>query len=87
MRLLVTGHLSYIGTRLSSLLLAEGHTLLGVDSDLYRRCTFGPEEAIADVPTVAADIRDVTPHTSTGSTPSCTWQPCPTTRSATSSRI
>ena len=34
--------------------------MLGVDSDLYRRCTFGPEEAIADVPTVAADIRDVT---------------------------
>ena len=60
MRLLVTGHLGYIGTRLTPLLRAEGHTVLGVDSDLYRRCTFGPEEAIADVPTVAADIRDVT---------------------------
>jgi nucleoside-diphosphate-sugar epimerase len=60
MRLLVTGHLGYIGTRLTPLLLAEGHTLLGVDADLYRRCTFGPEEAIADVPIVAADIRDVT---------------------------
>jgi nucleoside-diphosphate-sugar epimerase len=60
MRLLVTGHLGYIGTRLTPLLRAEGHTVLGVDSDLYRRCTFGPEEAIADVPTVVADIRDVT---------------------------
>src|SRR5512132_387383 len=60
MRLLVTGHLGYIGTRLTPLLLTEGHTVLGVDSDLYRRCTFGSEETSADVPTVAADIRDVT---------------------------
>jgi nucleoside-diphosphate-sugar epimerase len=60
MRLLVTGHLGYIGTRLTLLLLAEGHTVLGVDSDLYRLCTFGTEEAIADVPIVAADIRNVT---------------------------
>ena len=60
MRLLVTGHLGYIGTRLTPMLLDAGHTVLGVDSDLYRRCTFGPEDAIADVPTVAADIRDVT---------------------------
>ena len=59
MRLLVTGHLGYIGTRLVPMLLEAGHTVLGVDSDLYRRCTFGPED-IADVPTVAADIRDVT---------------------------
>jgi nucleoside-diphosphate-sugar epimerase len=34
--------------------------VLGVDSDLYLRCAFGPEDAIADAPTVAADVRDVT---------------------------
>ena len=60
MRLLVTGHLGYIGTRMVPMLLDAGHTVLGVDSDLYRRCTFGPEGAIADVPTVAGDVRDVT---------------------------
>jgi len=62
MRLLVTGHLGYIGTRLVPLLLEHGHEVVGVDSDLYRRCGFGsgPAAALAPVPTVAADVRDVT---------------------------
>jgi nucleoside-diphosphate-sugar epimerase len=59
-RVLVTGHLGYIGTKLVPMLLAEGHSVVGVDSDLYRRCTFGAEEAIAHTPAAAADIRDVT---------------------------
>jgi nucleoside-diphosphate-sugar epimerase len=58
-RLLVTGHLGYIGTRLTPLLLDRGHTVVGVDSDLYRRCTFGPAYVGFDVPLVADDIRDV----------------------------
>ena len=85
MRLLVTGHLGYIGTRLTPLLRAEGHTVLGVDSDLYRRCTFGPEEAIADVRPSRPTSGTSPVPTSTGSTPFCTWPPCPTTPSATSS--
>ena len=40
MRILVTGHLGYIGTVLTPMLLAEGHEVVGLDSDLYRRCTF-----------------------------------------------
>jgi len=65
MRVMVTGHLGYIGTRLVPLLLERGHEVVGVDSDLYRRCTFGNGEvlaaAIAPVPVVAGDVRDVGP--------------------------
>jgi nucleoside-diphosphate-sugar epimerase len=60
MRVLVTGHLGYIGTRLVPMFLQRGHTVVGVDSDLYRRCTFGDGAAIAGVPAVGGDIRDVT---------------------------
>jgi nucleoside-diphosphate-sugar epimerase len=57
---MVTGHLGYIGTRLVPPLLERGYEVVGVDSDLYRRCTFGDGSDIAAVPTVAGDIRDVT---------------------------
>jgi len=58
-RVLVTGHLGYIGTKLVPLLLDRGHSVVGVDSDLYRGCTYGDEAAIARVPIVARDVRDV----------------------------
>jgi nucleoside-diphosphate-sugar epimerase len=58
---MVTGHLGYIGTKLTPLLLTRGHSVIGVDSDLYRRCTFGDGATIVQVPTVAADVRDVSP--------------------------
>ena len=57
MRILVTGHKGYIGTVLTSMLLAEGHMVVGFDSDLYERCTFG--EGLPDVPEVHKDVRDV----------------------------
>ena len=60
MRVLVTGHLGYIGTILAPLLIAEGHEVVGLDSDLYRRCTFGSPATIAPIPTIERDIRDVT---------------------------
>jgi nucleoside-diphosphate-sugar epimerase len=59
MKVLVTGHLGYIGTRLTPWLLDRGHIVLGLDSDLYRRCTYGSEAAIRKVPLVAHDVRDV----------------------------
>jgi nucleoside-diphosphate-sugar epimerase len=57
MRVLVTGHLGYIGTVLTPMLLHEGYEVVGVDSDLYARCTFG--KAVPDVPSLRKDIRDV----------------------------
>lgn len=59
MRVLVTGHLGYIGTILAPLLVTAGHEVVGLDSDLYRDCTFGPATAIAPIPMIGRDIRDV----------------------------
>ncbi len=58
MRVLVTGHLGYIGTILTPMLLREGFEVVGLDSDLYRRCTFG--DGMVEVPTIRKDVRDVT---------------------------
>ena len=50
MRVLVTGNLGYIGTVLTPMLVNEGMDVVGLDSDLYRHCTFGAD--IPDVPTI-----------------------------------
>jgi nucleoside-diphosphate-sugar epimerase len=57
MRVLVTGHLGYIGTILIPMLLKAGHEVVGLDSDLYKRCTYGDEPL--EVPNICKDIRDV----------------------------
>ncbi|MBE7474453.1 MAG: NAD-dependent dehydratase [Anaerolineae bacterium] len=59
MRILVTGHNGYIGTVLTPLLVAEGHTVVGLDTDLYERCTFG--DGVPQMPAIKKDIRDVEP--------------------------
>lgn len=59
MRVLVTGHLGYVGTVLVSMLQRAGHRVTGLDSDLYERCTFEAGGAIADVSNIRKDIRDV----------------------------
>ncbi|HYO10199.1 MAG TPA: SDR family oxidoreductase [Tepidisphaeraceae bacterium] len=56
MRVLVTGHLGYIGTVLTPMLLSEGWEVVGMDSDLYRASTFGA--GIVDVPNIQKDCRD-----------------------------
>jgi nucleoside-diphosphate-sugar epimerase len=58
MRVLLTGHKGYIGTVLAPMLLAKGHEVVGVDSDLYEQCTFG--EGIQPIPEIRKDIRDIT---------------------------
>lgn len=57
MRVLVTGHKGYIGTVMAPMLMARGHDVVGLDSDLYERCTFGGP--VCDVPDMRKDIRDV----------------------------
>ena len=56
-RVLVTGHLGYVGTVLTPMLANRGHALIGVDIDLYRACT------LADLPPALpcrlADFRDL----------------------------
>jgi nucleoside-diphosphate-sugar epimerase len=59
MRVLITGHLGYIGTVLTPMLIRAGHDVAGVDCDLYSRCTYANGGEIADVPAISKDIRDV----------------------------
>ncbi|MGF1494867.1 MAG: NAD-dependent epimerase/dehydratase family protein [Microcoleaceae cyanobacterium] len=57
MKVLVTGHKGYIGTVLVPMLLEHHHEIVGLDSDLFERCTFGKE--IPEIPEIRKDIRDV----------------------------
>jgi len=57
MRVLVTGHMGYIGTVLTPMLVDRGHEVVGLDSDLFRDCTFCGE--VPDIPTIFKDSRDV----------------------------
>lgn len=58
MKVLVTGHKGYIGVVLTPMLQAAGHEVHGLDSDIFRRCTFGKS-----IPSVTSelikDVRDV----------------------------
>jgi len=58
MRVLVTGHKGYIGSRLVPMLQADGFDVAGLDSDLFRECTFDGE--LVDIPESIKDSRDVT---------------------------
>ena len=59
MRVLVTGHLGYIGTVMVPILIDAGHEVTGLDSDLYRRCTYRPGGSVPNVRTILKDVRDV----------------------------
>jgi nucleoside-diphosphate-sugar epimerase len=59
MRVLVTGNLGYIGCVLSGVLADAGHTVIGLDSDLYQGSTFGDPAALPSFPTIRKDLRDV----------------------------
>src|SRR4051812_7055306 len=58
MRVLLTGHLGYIGSVMTPMLRKAGHEVIGLDSDLYERCTFAQGGAMSDVPTILKDTRD-----------------------------
>jgi nucleoside-diphosphate-sugar epimerase len=56
MRLLVTGNCGYIGTIMVPMLRSRGHDVVGLDSDLFERSTFG--RGVPKVDTIRCDIRD-----------------------------
>ena len=58
MRVLVTGHLGYIGTVMVPMLIKAGHEVVGLDSDLYQSCTFEAGGEITEVPHIRKDVRD-----------------------------
>jgi nucleoside-diphosphate-sugar epimerase len=57
MKVLLTGSRGYIGTVMAPFLVKAGHEVVGLDTDLYRRSTFGDWRET--VPTVEKDIRSV----------------------------
>lgn len=57
MRVLVTGHKGYIGTILVPMLQEHGHSVIGIDSDLYRNSTYGTPPS--PVEEIIKDVRDI----------------------------
>ncbi len=57
MKILLTGHKGYIGAVAGPLLCAAGHSVVGLDTDLFAGCDFG--EPSAEIPQIRKDIRDL----------------------------
>jgi nucleoside-diphosphate-sugar epimerase len=58
MRVLVTGHLGYIGTVMTPMLMKAGHAVSGLDSNLFERCTYNGGGTIVPVRHIRKDVRD-----------------------------
>jgi nucleoside-diphosphate-sugar epimerase len=58
MHITITGHLGYIGTVMTGMVLERGHTVVGYDSDLFSRCTYSVGGEISPVPHIRKDVRD-----------------------------
>jgi nucleoside-diphosphate-sugar epimerase len=60
MKVLITGHLGYIGVEMVPVLRAAGHEVAGLDTGLFNECDFmSPPD---DAPLLDVDLRDVTPE-------------------------
>ena len=58
MKVLLTGHNGFIGSVMGPMLRAAGHEVIGLDTYLFEKCTFGePDPAL---PALRMDLRDVT---------------------------
>ncbi len=60
MRILVTGCHGYIGSVLTPILAADGHDVVGLDTDFFKPCTFG--DGATEIPYLRCDVRDVQPE-------------------------
>jgi nucleoside-diphosphate-sugar epimerase len=58
MRIMITGHMGYIGTVMTGMVLKSGHTVIGYDNDLFSRCTYSVGGEIHPVPQIRKDVRD-----------------------------
>jgi nucleoside-diphosphate-sugar epimerase len=58
MKILLTGHRGYIGAIAVPMLTSAGHEVVGLDTDLFAGCEFGP--ATGEIPEVRKDLRDLT---------------------------
>jgi len=58
MKILLTGHRGYIGAVAAEILSSLGHEVVGLDSDLFAGCDFGP--APEGIPAICKDLRDLT---------------------------
>ena len=57
MRVLITGHLGFIGAVMVPLVQKAGHEVTGLDIGLYDGCDFGPPAA--PIREIRTDLRDV----------------------------
>jgi len=57
MKVMMTGHLGYIGSVMAPMFLRAGHKVVGLDSGLFEGCIFGDGQT--EIPTRRLDIRDV----------------------------
>lgn len=59
MKLLITGHLGYIGVEMVTVLSQLGHDITGLDTGFFDQCDFGGSPD--PIPALRMDIRDVEP--------------------------
>jgi nucleoside-diphosphate-sugar epimerase len=59
MKVFLTGSTGYIGSVMGRMLVDAGHAVIGVDTDLFAHCLFGPAPTAPD--TLRWDVRDEAP--------------------------
>ena len=59
-KVLLTGHLGYVGTVAAPVLAAAGAQVTGCDINLFDRADFAPGGNIPEIPNLGKDIRDLT---------------------------
>jgi nucleoside-diphosphate-sugar epimerase len=57
MKVLITGHTGYIGSVMAPMFHDAGHTVVGLDSELFGGCTLGAPPP--EIPSLRVDLRDV----------------------------